>query len=119
MSSLSCRSQTCSVWANVGFFKIWKSQSEKLIGIVIDRFLNFNYYALSICIKADRELSAFARTSNFLDFQQRIVINLLIEAQFNYKLLTWMFHGHKTNQKLNHLQERKLQVVYNDQISIF
>lgn len=29
-----------------------------------------------------------------------------------------MFYGRKTNQKLNHLQEKKLWVVYNDQTFI-
>ena len=42
-----------------------------------------------------------------------------IEAQFNYKPLTWLFHEHKTNQIFNHLQERSLRLVYNDQISTF
>ena len=41
-----------------------------------------------------------------------------IEAQFNYNHpLTRLFHGCRTNQRLNHLQDRKLRFVYNDQIS--
>ena len=33
--------------------------------------------------------------------------------------LTWMFHGHKINYKINRLQERALRLIYNAHISSF
>ena len=42
-----------------------------------------------------------------------------IESQFSYCALTWMFHGRKANNRINHLHERALRIVYNDNISSF
>ena len=43
----------------------------------------------------------------------------LIEAQFGYCPLVWMFHGRVLNRKINHLYEHSLRVVYKDSISSF
>ena len=42
-----------------------------------------------------------------------------IESQFNYCPLIWMFHRRGANNKINHLYERLLQIVYKDIISYF
>ena len=43
----------------------------------------------------------------------------IIEAQFGYCPLVWMFHGRVLNRKINHLHERSLRIVYKDSISSF
>ena len=42
-----------------------------------------------------------------------------IESQFSYCLLIWMFHSRGVNNKINHLHERLLRIVYKDSISLF
>ena len=42
-----------------------------------------------------------------------------VESQFGYCPLIWMFHSRKVNYKINHLQERSLRIVYNDNITSF
>ena len=42
-----------------------------------------------------------------------------IESQFSYCPLIWMFHSRGVNNKINHLHERSLQIVYKDNISSF
>ena len=37
-----------------------------------------------------------------------------IESQFNYCILTWMFHSRTINSKINRLHERVLRIVYSD-----
>ena len=37
-----------------------------------------------------------------------------IESQFNFCPLVWMCHSRELNQKINHLHERALRVVYTD-----
>ena len=44
---------------------------------------------------------------------------MLIESQFGYCNLIWMFHGRIVNKKINHLHERALRIVYKDYISSF
>ena len=42
-----------------------------------------------------------------------------IESQFGYCSLIWMFHSRSINNKINHLHERSLRIVYKDNISSF
>ena len=42
-----------------------------------------------------------------------------IESQFGYCPHVWMFCGRQTNAKINHIHERALRAVYNDEISPF
>ena len=41
-------------WANIGRRRIWESEKQKLLGIVIDRNLRFDEYILSQCKKAGK-----------------------------------------------------------------
>ena len=43
------------VWANVGDDKIWESQKEKLLGVIIDRNLNFKNRVSDICSRTNRK----------------------------------------------------------------
>ena len=51
--------------------------------------------------------------------QRRVLTKSVIEAQFGYCPLVWMFHGRVLNRKINHLHERSLRIVYKDSISSF
>ena len=42
-----------------------------------------------------------------------------IESQFGYCPLIWMFCGRNFNNRINHLHERSLKIVYNDYESSF
>ena len=42
-----------------------------------------------------------------------------IESQFGYCPLVWMLCGRQTNARINHIYERALRAVYNDEISPF
>ena len=42
-----------------------------------------------------------------------------IISQFNYCPLIWMMHNRGLNNKINHIQERALRIVYNDYSSTF
>ena len=44
---------------------------------------------------------------------------MIVESQFKYCLLIWMFHSRYTNNKINRLHERALQIVYNNYESSF
>ena len=73
---------------------LWTKQ--KLLGLDIDRNLNFNEHASSLCRKAGNKLSVLARLSNFMSFKQRrIPLKTFIGSQFGYCLLIWMFHSRR------------------------
>ena len=78
-----------NVWANVGNEKIWESHKQKLLGLDIDRNLNFIEHVSSLCRKVRNKLSVLARLSNFMSFKQRrILLKTFIESQFRYSLCT-------------------------------
>ena len=68
--------------------------------------------------KAGRKLAVLARLSKFMSFKQkRILMKTFVESQFGYCPLIWMFLSRKVNNKINHLQEPSLKIVYNDYIT--
>ena len=107
-----------TLFVNVGETKIWESKQQKLLGILIDRDLKFDEYILSQCKKAGKKLTALIRISKFMTFgQRRNIMKAFIESQFGYCPLVWMFCGRKTNARINHIHEKALRVVYNDELS--
>ena len=51
--------------------------------------------------------------------KKRVLIKAFIESQFGHCPLIWMFHSRGVNNKINHLHERSLRIVYKDNISSF
>ena len=102
---------------NIGNEKIWESNKQELLGLDIDRNLNFSEHVSSLSRKADNKLSVLAKLSNFK--QRRILLKTFIESQFGYCPLIWMFHSRRVNNKINHLHERSLRIVYKDNYSSY
>ena len=51
--------------------------------------------------------------------EKKIVMNSFFNAQFNYCPLIWMLHSHKNNNKIKHLHERCLRIIYSDKKSSY
>ena len=49
----------------------------------------------------------------------KTLMKAFIESQFGYCPLIWMFCGRNLNNRINHLHERSLRIVYNDYESSF
>ena len=101
-----------TVWVKIGETKIWESNKQKLLGVVIDRNLNFNEYVFNLCKKADRKLSVLARFLDYMSFEKRkFLLKAFVKSQFGYCPLTWVFHGRRENSKISHIHERSLRIV--------
>ena len=108
------------LWLNVGQTKIWESSEEKLLGVVIDKNLNFDSHLSKLCNKVSQKVSALARVSNLLPFhRKRILLKTFIESQFSYCPLIWMFCSRRLNRRINHIHKRALRLVYDDYVSSF
>ena len=108
------------LWVKVGNNKVWESKQEKLLGVTIDKNLNFNEHLSIIFKKASAKVTALARLVKFLPFERkRLLIKAFIESQFSYCALIWMFCSRQMNDKINHIQERTLRLVYSDYIISF
>ena len=47
------------------------------------------------------------------------LFNAFVESQFKNCPIVWMFHSHRTNNKIKRLHERALKIVYDDDVSTF
>ena len=102
-----------AMFAKIDQTKIWESKKQKLLGLIIDRQLNFDEFLISLCKNAVKKLSALARLANFLSSEQKkLLMKSFIESQLLYCSLTWMFCRRKTNARISHVHERVLRIVY-------
>ena len=67
-------------------------EKQKLLGLIIDRKLTFDYHINSICKVADQKLSALARIDSCIDSDHRMTLfNAVVRSQSRYSQLSWMF----------------------------
>ena len=124
LNQSKCHFLTCGssehLWAKVGNEVIWESQSEKLLGMTVDKNLNFDLHLKTLCKKVNQKVSALARIVSILPFQKRhLIMKTFIESQFSYCPLVWMFCSRTMNKKINHIHERTLRLVYQDYTTSF
>ena len=87
--------------------------SVELLGIKIDKNLNFNDHVSDLIRKGNQKLHALARISRYSNQGKlNIIMKTFILSQFNYCSLTWMFHRRILNNKINKLHEKALRLVY-------
>ena len=110
---------TEALFVQVGDEMIWESEAEKLLGVTVDKKINFKAHLSNICKKAINKVTALARVARILLFHERLILKSFIESQFSYCPLVWMFCTRKMNRKMNHIHERALRLVYNDYTSTF
>ena len=68
-----------------------------------------------LCKKASYKLQAIRRIRGYLAVEKaRILANAFINSQFNYARLTWMFAEKTLINRICKIQNRALQVVYNE-----
>ena len=97
-----------------------KSTCEKLLGVKIDKKLNLNTHAKGLCKKENNKLRALVRTVPYMSREkQKCLMNAFFNAQFNRCPLIWMLHSRSNNNKIKHLQEPRLQLVYNSKHSSY
>ena len=95
---------------------IFRSKTSiKLLGVCIDWKLNFNTHVKALCSKANSKIRALYRLRSYLDSTQKLMLyNSFIMSSFYYCPVIWMFCGKTTNDKVNSVQKRALQALYND-----
>ena len=106
------------VTIRIGDPEIKNSEYEKLLGIKVDRKLNFNEHLNDIISKASRKANALSRVKPYMSLsKKKKLVNSCFNSQFNYGPLIRMFHSRIINNKVNRLQERCLNVLYGDKSS--
>ena len=105
---------------NIGTSCIEQSDKEKLLGITLDRNLDFKCHVENICKKTGQKLHALAQVAKFMDQEKlKTIMNAFVLSQFSYCPVIWMFHDRKVNNKINKIHERALRIAYKDTSSNF
>ena len=88
---------------------IESSKSVKLLGLTMDKELNFRIHINNICKAANVKIKGLGRILNRLSLlQAKILYNYFILSQFNYSCLVWMFCSKTLQNKINQIQKRAL-----------
>ena len=92
-----------------------------LLGVKIDKKLDFNEHITGLLKKGNQKLHALMRISKYITDKDKLklIMRTFIESQFNFCPLVWMCHSRDLNNKINKLHERSLRVVYKNQSSTF
>ena len=93
---------------------------ENLSGIKIDNKLTFEEHSEKLRKKPSQKVIALARFSSLMRFEQRKrIVNLFMTSHFSYCLLVWMLHRRRLSNRINHIHERALRIIYQDYNSFF
>ena len=91
------------------------SKEEVLLGVRIDSDVTFEEHVTSICYNANQIRHALTKVSKQMSLQKdRIFMKSFITSQCNYFPMVWMYHSRSLNNKVNHIHERALRIVYQD-----
>ena len=90
------------LFAKVGDELIWESAEEKLLGITIDKNLNFNSHLSTLCKNVGQKVTALARVAKLLSFdKRRALLKAFIDSKFSHCPLVWVFYSREMNGKIN------------------
>ena len=104
----------------VGNKKITSEHSVRLLGIEIDNQLNFDNHVSALSKKADSKLNAIGRLRKYIGFpEKRFLVEAFVFSNFNYCTLVWHFTSMASTNKIESIQKRALQLLYNDYTSTY
>ena len=75
----------------LGNESIDSTNSVELLGVTIDKTLNFTEHVSDLCRKGNQKLHALARISKYLkEDKLKLIMKTFIESQFNYWPLVYL-----------------------------
>ena len=99
----------------IGEFLIKNSANEKLLGVNIDSKLNFDCHVNYLCNKANKKLRALARVVPYMTLEKKNCHEFI----FSLTTAPLFRHSRKNNNKIKHIHERCLRLIYSDKNSSY
>ena len=91
-----CKNVSNSVLLNLNDLNLKNCREVEVLGITIDRNLNFKGHIKNICRNAGQKLSALLRISSHINTDKKSSLyKSMIKSQFTYCPLVWMFCSRK------------------------
>ena len=98
---------------SVNIFTVDESNEVELLGLTIDKKLNFSKHIDKLCRNAQYKLHALTRIRKFLSLEKaKMLSNIFIDSQLNYTSLIWMFCRKRLYLKMQKIHHKTLQVIY-------
>ena len=95
-----------------------ESDKVELLGITIDKALNFKKHIENLCCTAQYKLHALRRIRKYLALDKaKLLSNAFIDSQCNYAPLIWMFCHKTTYLKMQKIHHKTLKVIYQSDAS--
>ena len=89
---------------------------KRFLGKKIGNKLTFEEHVEGLCRKARQKISAVARISSLIRFEQR---KPHLTFHFSYCPLVWIFNSRRLDNRIDHIHEKALRVIYQDYNSSF
>ena len=64
-----------AMFAKIGQTKIWESKKQKLLGLIIDRQLNFDEFLISLCKKCCKKVKRFSKIGKLFKLRTKETFN--------------------------------------------
>ena len=94
-------------------FIINESDEVELVGLIIEKGLNFSKRIDKLCRNAQYKLHALRRIRKYLSLEKaKMLGNAFIDSQFNYAPLIWMFCRKGLHLKIQKIHHKTLKVIY-------
>ena len=100
---------------NIGKNKIESSTEVVLLGVKIDKKVEFKSHIEEMCRKQGYKLNASCRIRKYPTVEKaKLLANAFINSQFTYAPLIWMFAGKSSIAKICKIRFQTLKMVYNN-----
>ena len=95
---------------------IKSSDTVELLGITLDKNINFKQHIQNICQKASNKTKALLRIRKFLNLEQaQVLAEAYISSNVRYCLLIWMFCGKMSDNLIVKTHYRTLRAICDTQ----
>ena len=95
----------------IGSITIKEPNQVELLGITIDKALNFKKHIENLCRTTQYKLHALRRIRKYLTIDKaKLLRNAFIDSQFNYAPLIWMFRQKASYLKMQKIHHKSLKV---------
>ena len=97
----------------VNTFTVDESDEMELLGLTIDKKLNFSKHIDKLYCNAQYKLDALRRIRTYLSLEKaKMLGNAFIDSQFNHASLIWMFCRKGLYLKIQKIHHKTLKVIY-------
>ena len=100
--------------------KIDITDAFKLLGVIIDKDLNFSQHISQVCLRNSRMIGILRRLKNLIPMHAKLrIYKTAVLPHLTYCSLVWHFCRASDTRKLERINERGLRTVFCEQVSSY